>query len=178
MQEKKRTVFFDRDGVILKVVIENGVPRPPQSVAEYEERSGMMPGVREAILAVQKAGFLAILATNQPDIHYGEITKEDFGFIQGKVAALPFDDIFICFHGREEGCACKKPKPGMLLEAAKKWNIDLSRSFMVGDSAADVGAARAAGCKSVLVNASYNTVVVSDIRIHSLTELSRVISLE
>lgn len=171
MASKHRAVFIDRDGVILKPVIEQGVPRPPQSIAEYEEKSGILPGAREAIEAVKAAGFLAILATNQPDIHYGVITQKDFDWIQGKVAALPFDDVFICFHGREEGCACKKPKPGMLIAAAKKWKIDLARSFMVGDSAADVGAAQAAGCRSIVVETSYNATVKSDIRITSLAGL-------
>lgn len=175
MQEKRRAVFFDRDGVILKPVIEQGVPRPPQSIAEYEEKSGIMEGAREAVEAARAAGFLVILATNQPDIHYGVITQKDFDYIQGRVAALSFDDVFICFHGREERCACKKPKPGMLLAAAKKWKINLARSFMVGDSAADVGAARAAGCRSILVETSYNAAVVSGIRITSLAELSAVL---
>ncbi len=167
---KKRAVFFDRDGVILETVVENGVPRPPQSIAEYRALSGVVPGAREAVLGVKAAGFLAILATNQPDLHYGTITQKDFDAIQGEVAALPFDDIFICLHGREEGCDCKKPKPGMLLAAAKKWNIDLARSFMLGDTAADTGAAKAAGCKSVLVDASYNSNLASDLRFPSLQE--------
>lgn len=171
----KRAVFFDRDGVILKPVIEHGVPRPPQSIAEYKEKSGILPGAREAVKAAKAAGFLAILATNQPDIHYRFITQKDFNYIQGQVSVIPFDDIFVCLHGREEGCDCKKPKPGMLLAAAKKWKIDLARSFMVGDSAADVGAAQAAGCRSIVVETSYNAAVESDIRITSLAELSRVI---
>lgn len=175
MQKKRQAVFFDRDGVILKPVVENGVSRPPQSIAEYKEKSGILFGAREAVEAVHAAGFLAILATNQPDIHYGVITPKDFDWIQGKAAALSFDDVFICFHGREEGCACKKPKPGLLLAAAKKWDIDLSRSFMVGDTAADVGAAHAAGCRSIVVETSYNAGVESDIRITSLAGLSRVL---
>lgn len=160
----RRAVFFDRDGVILKAIVANGKPRPPYSRGEFEKKSGLMPGAREAVEAVRAAGFLSILATNQPDLHYGKITKADFDYIQGFVAALPFDDIFICFHGREEGCDCKKPKPGMLFAAAKKWGIDLAVSFMVGDTADDTGAATGAGCKSILVKAPYNTTLACDIR--------------
>ena len=169
-ERKKRAVFFDRDGVILKAVVENGVPRPPQSIAEYREKSGIMQGAKETVEAVKAAGFLAILVTNQPDLQYGKIAQEDFDEIQGEVATLPFDDIFICFHGRGEGCDCKKPKPGLLLAAAKKWDIDLARSFMLGDTADDTGAAKAAGCASVLMDASYNSHLVSDLRFSSLQE--------
>lgn len=161
-------VFFDRDGVILKALVENGRPRPPYSRAEFEEMSGIVPGAREIIEAVRAAGFLAILATNQPDLHYGKITKADFDSIQGLVTALPFDDIFICFHGREEGCECKKPKPGMFYAAAKKWNINLTASFAVGDTGDDIGAATAVGCKSILVEAPYNTTLACDIRLPRL----------
>ncbi len=157
----RRAVFFDRDGVILKTIVENGIPRPPYSIAEYREKSGVIAGAREAVAAVKAAGFLAILVTNQPDVKYGKITKEDFEYIQGEVAALSFDDIFLCPHGREDGCDCKKPKPGMLLTAAKKWEIDLAQSFMVGDSAADVGAGKAAGCKTILLDYGYNQGIVA-----------------
>lgn len=170
IQQRNRAVFFDRDGVVLKVVIENGTARPPQSVAEYKKKSGIMPGAREAIEMVKAAGFLAILVTNQPDLHYGVITQKDFDSIQGDVAALSFNDIFICFHGREEGCVCKKPRPGMLLAAAKKWNIDLAQSFMIGDLAMDVGAARAAGCKTILIDCSYNKDVDADRRVATIQD--------
>lgn len=173
--EKRRAVFFDRDGIILKVLIEKGIPRAPQSIAEYKEKSGIVDGAHEAVLAARAAGFLAILATNQPDLHYGEMTEKDFDYIQGKVAALPFDDIFICFHGREEGCDCKKPKPGLLLAAAKKWNIDLTASFMVGDMALDALAAKAAGCHSILLETPYNSSVPADIRLSTLMSLPKVL---
>lgn len=173
----RRAVFFDRDGVILKPMVENGVPRPPYSVAEYKEKSGLVPGARAAVAAARAVGFLAILVTNQPDLTYGKITKEDFEYIQGEVAALPFDDIFICFHAREERCNCKKPKPGMLLEAAKKWHIDLARSFMIGDTASDLGAGRAAGCKTILLDYSYNQDLTTDDRVENITEaITRVLS--
>lgn len=169
--EKKRCVFFDRDGIIIKAVVENGKPRPPYSREEFEWKSGIQDGARATVQAVRAAGFLAILATNQPDLHYGKITKADFDYIQGLVATLPFDDIFICVHGREERCNCKKPKPGMLLAAAKKWDIDLAASFIVGDTSDDTGAAKDAGCKSILLEAPYNSTLSSDGRIRLLSEL-------
>lgn len=170
-KKEKRAVFFDRDGVVLTAVVEQGRPRPPYSVREFREQSGFAEGAREAVAAVREAGFLAILATNQPDLAYGKITREDFDSIQAVAAGLPFNDIFICFHGRDEGCVCKKPKPGMLLAAAKKWGIRLEDSFVVGDTRSDVGAAEAAGCRSIILDAPYNADVKSDFRIRNLGEL-------
>ena len=144
-KEKKKAVFFDRDGVILKPIVMDGRPRPPHSIAEYKALSGVMQGAKETVEAVKTAGFLAILATNQPDIRYGKISKEEWQWIQNQISDIPFDDIFICFHGRDDNCECKKPKPGLLLEATRKWTIDLSRSFLVGDTDYEVEAARRAG---------------------------------
>lgn len=175
MSERKRAVFFDRDGVILKAIVMDGKPRPPHSIAEYKALSGRLPHAKEAVEEVKRAGFLAILVSNQPDIAYGVISKQEWQWIQDQIKDIPFDDVFICFHRRDDNCDCMKPKPGKLLEAAKKWNLDLAQSFLVGDTKDDVAAAKAAGCKSILFNAPYNSTVVSDMRIRSLDELSRVI---
>jgi D-glycero-D-manno-heptose 1,7-bisphosphate phosphatase len=127
-----------------------------------------MQGAKEAIKTVKAAGFLAILISNQPDIAYGVISKEEWGWIQRKIKDIPFDDIFICFHRRDDNCECMKPKPGMFFDAAKKWNIDLSQSFLVGDTKDDMGAARNAGCRSIVLDAPYNRAFLSDFRIASL----------
>lgn len=169
---KKRAVFFDRDGVILKTIIENGKPRPPYSISEYKEKSGIISGAKEAVEKVKGLGFLAILVTNQPDIAYGNISREDWQWIQGQLKDIPFDDAFFCFHGRDDGCECKKPKPGLLLEAARKWNIELTKSFVVGDTEVDAGAAKAVGCKTILLDYSYNKEVVADIRILDISKLT------
>lgn len=167
-EAKKRAVFFDRDGVILKPVVMDGRPRAPHSIAEYKTLSGIRPEAREAVEKVKALGFLAILVTNQPDIAYGVISKEEWQWIQDQTKSIPFDDVFICFHRRDDNCECMKPKPGMLLDAGKKWNIDLAKSFMVGDTADDMGAAKSAGCKGILVDAPYNASLPSDARIDSL----------
>lgn len=171
--EKRRAVFFDRDGVILKPVVMNGKPRPPYSIAEYKTLSGVMPGAKEAVEQVRKLGFLAILVSNQPDIAYGNISREDWQWIQSQLKDIPFDDAFFCFHGRDEWCECKKPKPGMLLIAAQKWDIDLASSFMIGDTERDTLAGRAAHCKTILLESSYNKGVVADVRITNLSQLAR-----
>ena len=174
-KEKKKAVFFDRDGVILKPIVMDGKPRPPHSIAEYRALGGIISGAKEAVERVKAAGFLAILATNQPDVRYGKISREDWQWIQDRLKDISFDDIFICFHGRDDGCECKKPKPGMLFDAAEKWDLDLAKSFMVGDTEGDVGAAQAVGCRSILLETAYNTALKSDFRISSLAELPLVL---
>jgi D-glycero-D-manno-heptose 1,7-bisphosphate phosphatase len=94
----------------------------------------------------------------------------DWLCIQGHVENLPLDDVFVCFETRYDDCECRKPKPGMILAAAKKWDIDFSRSYMIGDTASDTGAAKAAGVKSILIRASYNKDVASDYAAWSLRE--------
>lgn len=168
---KRRAVFFDRDGVILKPIVMDGKPRPPHSIAEYKALGGIIPGAKEAVERVKAQGFLAILASNQPDIAYGVISKEEWQWIQNQIKDVPFDDVFICFHRRDDNCDCMKPKPGLLLKAAKKWSIDLTKSFMVGDTENDVRAAKAAGCGSILLRREYNAEVNSEIKISELKEL-------
>ena len=172
----RRAVFIDRDGVILKAVINDvGGPRPPYSVVEYKKKSGVVPWAKEAVLALRDAGFLTILTTNQPDIRYGKITKKDWQWIHNQIAGISFDDIFICFHGRNDGCECKKPRPGMLIEAAKKWGIDLKNSFMIGDTESDAIAGRAAGCKTIIIDYNYNKDVETDARVGNLREAVEII---
>lgn len=170
--KKQRAIFFDRDGVILKPIVMDGKPRPPHSITEYKALSGIMPGVKEAVKRAKDAGYLAILISNQPDIAYGVISKGEWQWIQDQVIALMFDDIFICFHRRDDNCDCMKPKPGMLLMAEKKWNIDLPQSFLVGDTKDDVAAAEAAGVTSILVDTLYNAKVTSKNRIQSLVDFT------
>jgi len=169
--EKRQAVFFDRDGVILKTVVMDGRPRPPHSIAEYNALSGVVAGAKEAVLKVKRAGFLAFLISNQPDIAYGNISKAEWQWIQDQLTDIPFDGVLICFHRRDDNCDCMKPGPGKLLEAEKKWNINLSGSFLVGDTKDDVAAAQAAGTQSILLEASYNADVQSDFRIGVLSEL-------
>lgn len=175
--ETKRAVFFDRDGVIFPPVEWEGEnkTRAPFSYQEFLDAGGVVSSAEAVIRAVRDSGFLAILVTNQPDVGYGHLSKEEWERIHAHARALPFDDEFVCFHGRDDGCECKKPKPGMLLAAAKKWDIDLATSYFVGDTEADTGAARAAGCRSILVDTPYNSMVVTDFRVHSLCDIAALI---
>lgn len=168
----RRAVFIDRDGVIVQSVIRNGKPTGPFKREEFF----MYRDTDLALSLMRNSGFLRILITNQSDIALGNITIEDWNWIHGQVKSLPLDDIFICFHTTADNCECKKPKPGMILHAARKWNIDVSRSYMIGDTASDTGTAQNAGCKSILLVRPYNVGVGADYGAASLYEAAILIS--
>jgi D-sedoheptulose 7-phosphate isomerase len=145
-------VFLDRDGVINRAVVRDGKPFPPASVEELE----ILPQVASALLDLKAHGFALYVITNQPDVARGSQTREAIEAIhQALASALPIDDIFVCYHDDSDDCACRKPNPGLLLEAQRKHNIDLSRSFVVGDRWRDIDAGHSAGCKTVLIDYGY-----------------------
>jgi D-glycero-D-manno-heptose 1,7-bisphosphate phosphatase len=147
------TVFLDRDGVLNRALVRDGVPHPPDHLGEFE----LLPGVPEALARLVAAGFTLVVVTNQPDVARGTQTRARVEEINDRVrATLPVLDVFTCFHDDADGCACRKPKPGLLLEAARRWHLDPQRSFMVGDRWSDVVAGQAAGCRTVLIVTPYS----------------------
>jgi transaldolase len=149
----RRAVFLDRDGVLTRAVVRDGVPHPPPTLEGVE----ILPGVEGALEMLHDLGFLLIGVTNQPDVARGTQTIEVVEAINRHLLdRLPLLEILVCPHDDRDGCGCRKPKPGLLTRAAARHGIDLSRSFMVGDMWRDVGAGRAAGCWTLLVEAPYN----------------------
>jgi D-glycero-D-manno-heptose 1,7-bisphosphate phosphatase len=153
---KNRCVFLDRDGVLNRPVVRDALPFPPANVSEFE----LYPDVAEGCRQMKEAGFLLIVVTNQPDVGRGTQTRESVEamhvVLRSAVPAL--DGIEVCFHaGSRHGdpCDCRKPKPGMLLQAAERNSIDLTRSFLVGDRWRDIDCAHAAGCRSVFIDHGY-----------------------
>lgn len=148
----RRAVFLDRDGVINRAVVRGGKPYPPGSLEALE----ILPGVAGALDALRAAGFLNVVVTNQPDVATGKQRREVVEAINRYLlVTFSIDAIKVCYHAEAEGCDCRKPKPGMLLAAAREMNIDLGRSFLVGDRWRDVGAAQAAGCQALFIDNSY-----------------------
>jgi len=144
-----RAVFLDRDGVLNAAIERDGRPHPPASV----EQLVILPGVAGALADLKRAGFLLVVVTNQPDVARGTTTRAAVEAIHNALrAALPLDAISSCFHDDADRCACRKPAPGLLLEAAAARDVNLSRSFMVGDRWRDVEAGAAAGCRTVFVD--------------------------
>lgn len=150
-----KAVFFDRDGVLNQAVIINGRPHPPEDA----EHLVIQPGAAECVARVRKAGFLCICVTNQPDIARKTRTAENVDAMNDKIMhGLALDDLYCCPHDNADHCECRKPKPGMLISAAKKWNIDLSRSWMIGDRRGDVLAGQKAGCKTIFLDGGYEDI--------------------
>lgn len=146
-------IFFDRDGVLNRTIIREGIPRPPTSLAEIE----VLPGVEESLEELAGLGVPLIVVTNQPDVARGTQTRENVEAINRFLGQrLPLTQFYTCFHDTADNCLCRKPKPGLLVEAAVAHSIDLGRSFMVGDRWSDVAAGHAAGCRTILIERAYS----------------------
>jgi len=150
---KNKAIFWDRDGVINKVIIRNGGPSSPWRVEEFE----ILPDVKECLEASKKMGFLNIVFTSQPDISRGNLKIEDLEKMHKIMSeTLLVDEVKFCPHDNQDNCSCRKPKPGLILEAAEEWSIDLNKSYVIGDSWKDIKAGKAAGCKTFLLRREYN----------------------
>lgn len=148
-ESRRAAVFLDRDGVINRARVVDGRPFPPRSLADLE----ILPGVADACAELRDAGFLLIVVTNQPDVARGSLAPALLDAMHTELRRhVNLDDIRSCRHDDAHDCACRKPKPGMLVAAAHDYEIDLTQSFMVGDRWRDIEAGRRAGCKTVLVD--------------------------
>lgn len=149
----RRAVFLDRDGVLNRALVKDGKPHPPKDVSELE----VPPDVPAAVQKLKDRGFDLLVVTNQPDVARGTQSREVVESINRALSAsLPLDEVLVCYHRDEDHCDCRKPRPGLLLEAARKRGIDLSASFMVGDRWRDVDAGHNAGCKTILIESGYH----------------------
>lgn len=149
----RKAVFLDRDGVINQAIIKNGKPYPPSSISELK----IITGVKEALEDLREAGFLLIVVTNQPDVARGATDKLLVETINNTlISQLPLDDVFVCYHDDNDKCDCRKPLPGLILQASSKYNIDLNNSFMIGDRWRDIDAGKNASCKTMWINAGYD----------------------
>lgn len=167
LSKKQKAIFLDRDGTINQYV---GFLR---RIEDFQ----LINGATEAIRCINQSGYLAIVVTNQPVIARGEVTWEELDLIHCKMETLLgeggayIDDIFVCPHHPDIGflgevvaykkeCDCRKPKPGLLLRAAEKYNIDIEESWMIGDSYSDIQAGQAAGCRTATVSKEVNLLSV------------------
>ncbi len=151
-RQKNRAVFLDRDGVINRAFIREGKSYPPAELDEVE----ILPNVASALSRLKLAGFLLIVVTNQPDVATGKTARHVVDQINSHLTnILPIDEFFVCYHSDSDVCDCRKPMPGLLISAAKKHQIDLKSSFMIGDRWRDVEAGEAAGCKTFFLNYGY-----------------------
>ncbi len=151
MSQSARAVFLDRDGVLNRASVRGGKPYPPATTDELE----ILPGVFEALAALEAEGFVLIGATNQPDVARGIQRREVVETINERLMAeLPLRDIRVSYEDGES--PRRKPNPGLLLEAARDYGVDLAASFMVGDRWKDVEAGRRAGCRTIFIDHDYD----------------------
>lgn len=143
-------VFLDRDGVLNEAHVgSDGVARPPSSYAELK----IVPDAPAALARLHEAGFLLVVVTNQPDVARGTLTHADVEAMHARLAShLPLDRVEWCPHDRDDGCECRKPRPGMIVRAASTLGIDLAQSWLIGDRWVDIAAAQAAGVRAILVD--------------------------
>ena len=148
----RAAVFLDRDGVLNEVELRDGTPLPPAGV----EQLHLLPGVVEACHRLRALGYVLVVFTNQPDIARGTQTRDEVDRIHDVLRRrLPLDEIMICPHDDADDCPCRKPRPGMILDAAARLSLDLAASMCVGDRWRDVEAAKRAGVTAIFVDRGY-----------------------
>lgn len=151
-----KCVFWDRDGTINYPIIIDGKSHPPDCVEHLQ----LVFGIRQLMDKICKMGYLNIVVTNQPDYARGLQTKEEIEKINNAIVEyLPLDGLFVCYHDNSDNCECRKPKPGMLLKAKEKYDIDFSHSWLIGDFPSDVKAGKAVGCKTIFIEGNYKEIL-------------------
>ena len=171
--KKKRAVFFDRDGTLIEAEVRNGKPFSIDEPAKLI----LLKGVREALESLHGDGFLIFVVTNQPDVARGKISAVQVEAVHQRLREVTGKDticgIYYCPHDDRDQCECRKPKPGMILQAAEEWGIDLADSYMVGDQERDVQAGMAAGVSTALLDAVYNQEIGADYRGKDIPDICR-----
>lgn len=149
----RRAVFLDRDGVINESTTREGKPYPPRNAQE----TVLVREARQALQRLRARGFLLLVVTNQPDVRRRTTSREDVEEIHRFLGGeLPLDDFFVCYHDEADNCDCRKPLPGLLLQGAEKYGVDVSRSYLIGDRWRDIDAGAAAGCRTIFIDHRYN----------------------
>jgi D-sedoheptulose 7-phosphate isomerase len=148
----RRAVFLDRDGVLNDVVLRDGKPFPPEQVGDLR----IADGTAAALEKLKDGNFMLLVVTNQPDVARGRQSRAMVEEMASRLRAeLPLDEILTCFHDDRDECGCRKPRPGLMIEAANKYGINLHQSYLVGDRWRDIDAGAKAGCRTVWIDRGY-----------------------
>lgn len=170
----KRAVFLDRDGVVNRAFIREGVPTPPRTLGEVE----ILSGVEESVVLLAQHNFEVVIVTNQPDVARGLVTRDSVNQINELLKIhLGIIHFYTCFHDDSDECKCRKPEPGLIEAAAVDLDIDLTRSFMIGDRWRDIAAGQSAGCDCFFIDYKYaeKSPLLPFTRVSSLFEATRLI---
>ncbi len=172
---KRRAIFLDRDGTVVKAVYEPGAQkeiRAPFSMDELE----FAPNLERALDGFRSMGFLLIIITNQPDVAHGYLNETEWEKIHATIiGAVGPNDVFMCRHRSRDNCPLKKPSPLLILVAADKWGIDMNSSYMIGDTNSDMLAGKAVGCKTILLQKEYNHGTTGDFVVSDLLEALEIV---
>lgn len=148
-----RAVFLDRDGVINRALVRDGHPFSPSNIEEFE----WVEGIHSVTEKLCSAGFRIFCVTNQPDVGRG---LQDIALVEELhkmvLKELPLEKIYTCYHDDVTACDCRKPRPGLILEAASEYDLDLEQAWLVGDRWKDIDAGNAVGCQTVFVDYGYD----------------------
>ena len=168
----KRAVFFDRDGVLNKLIKRDGGYFSPRKLSEFT----IIPNSIKVTNYTKSKGYLNIVISNQPDIKRGYLTKSDLNHMTKVLCDdLIIDDVFYCLHD-DNMCECRKPLPGLIFAAQNKWNIDLNASLMIGDSEKDFYAAKNANINFYLISHTLNSNIIIKNRIKDIIEIINTIN--
>lgn len=170
----KKAVFLDRDGVIVVPNFRDGRSFAPRRIEDFE----FYPDARDSLNLLKAAGYVLVVVSNQPDVGAGMISDTVMAEMNRRLLdSFPIDAIKICTHTRDAMCLCRKPAPGLLIEAGRELALSLSDSFMVGDRSSDVEAGQAAGCRTVFIDLDYNEPKPSSptFTVRSISEAAKVV---
>lgn len=170
----RKAIFLDRDGVINKAIVINGKPFPPHNLNDVK----ILKEVKKSMDLLKASNWMIIVITNQPDVSRGITSRYKVEKINSYLKhKLPIDEIYTCYHDDKENCKCRKPKPGALKLAAKNNNIDLDKSYMIGDRRGDIEAGNVAGCKTFFIDYNYDEIKPLDFtfQVKSLKEATDII---
>tara|TARA_B110000444_G_scaffold261217_1_gene311880 strand:+ start:8160 stop:8690 length:531 start_codon:yes stop_codon:yes gene_type:complete len=168
-----KAVLFDRDGVINIPYYRNDISHPPESIDEVK----FYEGVIESIIKINDAGFKTFIITNQPDVERGIVSKKTVDEINNHILSIiNIDKLYVCYSS-DNNHPDRKPNPGMLLKAAKEFDLDLTKSYVIGDRETDIIAGHDCGCKTILMmnhtKAPNNS--LSDFRVENIIDATNII---
>lgn len=167
--KKRKAVFLDRDGVVNIPIVRNGKSFAPRELNEFK----FYPYTKFNFKTLKKNNFLIFIITNQPDIGNNLLKKESLFKMHQKIKKnLLIDGISVCAHSQKDNCKCRKPKPKLIIDIIKKYQINVLKSFMVGDRESDIIAGKSAGCKTIFINRNYQELKpkVQDFTVKSMNQ--------
>ncbi len=150
--KKKKAIFLDRDGVIVRSKVINGKPYAVRSMKDFR----ILPYVIPLINKLKKKNFLIFVVTNQPDLKKGKLKLKNLILMHDKLLnKTKIDQIFVCPHNKDDNCKCRKPKNGLLKQASKIYKINFTKSYLIGDRKKDIDAGNISNCKTIFIDRNY-----------------------